>query len=132
MPLPHHHRHRRGRRELPARPGTAAACLGLRGAPFRVGEAFLASPAPEVHACLILDIHLPGMSAFELVDRLRAYAPPRPAIFITAQDEHRTRERAFGIAESAYLRKPFTGAALLEAVRLLLRRNGASLDSPGA
>lgn len=105
---------------------------GFEAHPFASAEDFLASAAPESHACLILDVHLPGMSAFELVERLRAAAPPRPAVFITAQDERSARERASRMAGSAYLRKPFAGAALLEAVRSLLRRSGAAAGSPGS
>src|SRR5438874_286146 len=98
---------------------------GFEAHPFASGEEFLASAAPESHACLILDIHLPGMSGWDLVDRLTASAPPRPVIFITAQHQERVREQASRIAGSVYLRKPFVGAVLLEAVRSLLKERGA-------
>jgi len=62
------------------------------------------------------------MSGFELVDRLSAAAPSRPVIFITAQDEESLRERASLIPNTAYLRKPFVGGVLLEAVRSLLNQ----------
>jgi FixJ family two-component response regulator len=105
---------------------------GFEAHPFASAEDFLASAAPEAHACLILDLHLPGMSGFELLDHLSACAPARPTIFITAQDEAGVRERASWMAESVYLRKPFAGATLLEAVRSLLRRSDSSAGSPGA
>jgi len=98
---------------------------------FASAEEFLGSAAPESYACLILDLHLPGMSGFELFDHLTASAPPRPLIFITAQNQDSLRERASRIPNSAYLRKPFPGAALLEAVRSLLERGGSCADSPG-
>jgi FixJ family two-component response regulator len=53
----------------------------------------------ESHACLILDIQLPGMSGFELFDHLIASGRPRPAVFITAQDEDRVRKQASWIPE---------------------------------
>jgi FixJ family two-component response regulator len=105
---------------------------GFEAHPFASAEDFLASAAPESHACLILDLHLPGMSGFDLLDHLRACAPPRPTIFITAQAEEGVRERASWMAESVYLRKLLAGAVLLEAVRWLLRRSGSSAGSPGA
>jgi DNA-binding response OmpR family regulator len=125
-------------REISTCLGEYNACLGQPWRTVRCTgrcrstQTFLAGTAPEAHACLILDVHLPGMSTFELLDRLRASAPPRPAVFITAQDEPRSRQRAARMAESAYLRKPFAGAALLEALRSLLGRSGASAGSPGA
>ena len=62
---------------------------------------------------------------------LTASAPLRPVIFITAQNQDSLRERASRIPNSAYLRKPFPGAALLEAVRSLLERGGFGAGSPG-
>jgi CheY-like chemotaxis protein len=59
---------------------------------FASAEEFLGSALPESHACLILDIRLPGMSGFELSDHLAASGRPRPAIFITAQDEDSARQ----------------------------------------
>src|SRR5262249_11589957 len=98
---------------------------------FASAEEFLGTAAPESHGCLTLDINLPGMSGFELFDHLTASAPPRPVIFITAQNQDSLRERAARIPNSAYLRKPFPGAALLEAVRSLLEGGGFGADSPG-
>lgn len=98
---------------------------------FASAEEFLGSAVPESYVCLILDIRLPGMSGFELFDHLTASAHPRPAIFITAQDEDSARQQASRIPNSVYLRKPVVGAVLLEAVRSLLSRNSSGAESPG-
>jgi FixJ family two-component response regulator len=95
---------------------------GLEAHTFASAEEFLRSAARESYACLILDIRLPGISGFELFDRFTASAQPRPAIFITAQDEDSVRQRASRIPNSVYLRKPVVGAVLLEAIRSLLSR----------
>ncbi len=95
---------------------------GFEAHTFASAEEFLGNAVPESHACLILDIRLPGMSGFELFDHLTASAQPRPAIFITAQDEDSVRQRASRIPNSVYLRKPVVGAVLLEAIRSLLSR----------
>ena len=84
----------------------------------------------ESHACLILDIRLPGMSGFELFDHLIASGQPRPAIFITAQDEDRVRQQASRIPNSVYLRKPVVGAVLREAVRSLLSCSSSGAGGP--
>ena len=91
---------------------------------FASAEEFLESTAPESHACLILDINLPGMSGVDLFDHFSTVASPRPVIFITARDANSLRERALRFPDSVYLRKPFVGAVLLDALRSLLRRNG--------
>jgi len=98
---------------------------GFEAHTFASAEEFLGSAAPQSHACLILDIRLPGMSGFELFDHLTASAGPRPAIFITAQDEDRVRQHASRIPNSVYLRKPVVGAGLLEAIRSLLSRSNS-------
>ena len=94
---------------------------GLEAHTFASAEEFLESAVPESHACLILDLNLPGMSGFELVDHLSASAPLPPMIFITAQDDDSLRERASTIPNTFYLRKPFVGAVLLETMRSLLK-----------
>jgi FixJ family two-component response regulator len=104
---------------------------GFEVSTFACAEEFLGSAVPESHACLILDIRLPRMSGFELFDHLTASGRPRPAIFITAQDEDSARQQASRIPNSVYLRKPVVGAVLLEAVRSLLSRSSSGTESPG-
>ena len=93
---------------------------------FLSAEAFLASDALESHACLILDIHLPGISGFELFDRLSAIHVRPPVIFITATDEKTVRDRASRISGNVCLGKPLVGAALLQAVHAQLRQRRSS------
>jgi FixJ family two-component response regulator len=103
---------------------------GFEAYTFASAEEFLKSAVPESHACLILDIGLPGMSGFELVDHLSASAPPPPVIFITAQDEDSLWKRTSRIPNTVYLRKPFIGAVLLEAVRSRLKQSRPNERSP--
>ena len=101
---------------------------GFETQAFASAEEFLRSPAPESHGCLILDLQLPGMSGFELFEHLTASGQHRPAVFITAQDADSLRERASRIPDSIYLRKPFVGAELLEALRSMLRPGGSHAE----
>ena len=89
---------------------------------FGSAEEFLADHRPESPACLILDIHLPGMSGFELFDRLSADDPQLPVIFVSAEDRESIRDQACRNPDSVFLQKPLIGAVLLEAVRGQLRR----------
>lgn len=96
---------------------------------FASAEEFLGSALPELYACLILDIRLPGKSGLDLSDDLTASGQPRPAIFVTAQDEDNVRQQASRIPNSVYLRKPVVGAVLLEAIRSLLNGSSSGAES---
>jgi FixJ family two-component response regulator len=89
---------------------------------FGSAEEFLANHTAQSHACLILDVHLPGMSGFELFDRLSAFDPWLPVIFVTADSREGIRHQAYPISDAICLQKPFAGAVLLEAVRAQLGR----------
>ena len=67
-------------------------------------------------ACLVLDIHLPGMSGFELAEYLAVSGVPIPIVFITALDDVSTCERANRAGAVGYLRKPFDQGTLIEAI----------------
>jgi FixJ family two-component response regulator len=75
---------------------------------FSTAEAFVASGAASRAACLVVDIHLPGMSGFELHERLRATGRCLPTVFVTG---HATN----GMHNC--LIKPFPAETLLQAVR---------------
>lgn len=97
---------------------------GYQTALFASAEAFLDSTEMDLVACLILDIHLPGLSGLELRRRLTASGRDSPVIFITAQDDDSARDEARQLECIAYFRKPFEGAALLEAIgRALSEQN---------
>ena len=76
-------------------------------------------PSPD---CLVLDVHLRGLSGFELQDRLRASGHSIPTVFVTAHDDEATRERAVRAGASEYLRKPFEDHALIEAIHQVVGR----------
>ena len=84
---------------------------------FSSAEALLATEEAFGAGCLVFDIHLPGISGFELRRRLVASGCASPVIFITAQDDEVSREEARQLKCIAYLRKPFEGAALLDAIQ---------------
>jgi FixJ family two-component response regulator len=96
---------------------------GFSVATFASAEEFLASDSARGTACLVLDVHLGGMSGFDLQQQLATAGRLIPTIFITAHDDSVTRERArSGVA---YLRKPFREEALVAAIRKALELRGA-------
>jgi len=90
---------------------------GFHALVFASAEALLQSSAADSAACLVLDIHLPGLSGFELRRELaRLGAGQPPVIFITGQDEPSARDQAEALRAAAYLPKPFAGRTLVDAV----------------
>jgi FixJ family two-component response regulator len=90
-------------------------------ASFGSGEEFLALFAGRFPACVILDVHMPGLSGLDVQARLRVMGASIPAIFITASDD-KALDRAVLQADGlALLRKPFSRKALLGAVSAALR-----------
>lgn len=90
---------------------------------FPSAEAFLGDPRRREVDFLVLDVQLGVTSGLELQRRL-ADAPPVPPIaFITAHDDPESREQAQRARCVAYLRKPFPGRQLAEAIH-------RSLDTP--
>jgi len=80
-------------------------------------EAFLQDRPRVIVDCMILDIHLGSMSGFELQKQLAAAGELPPIIFITADEEPDTSERARQAGCIACFRKPFLGRKLLETIR---------------
>jgi len=89
---------------------------------FASAEEFLDSADSREADCLVLDVHLPGMTGIELHRHLLALNRTVPALFITA---HSSDDRARADARSewtvAYLTKPFSEEELLDAVHAALK-----------
>lgn len=83
---------------------------------FRSAEEFLEGGARERAACLVLDIHLGGMSGLELRKRLAAEGSQLPVLFITAHDDKWCREATRLTGSLGILHKPFDGHGFLDAV----------------
>jgi FixJ family two-component response regulator len=96
--------------------------LGFTVKTFPSGEDLLASTCLGHIHCLVLDVHLGGLSGFELQERLSEVPVPIPIIFITAHDDPPTRERARRAGAVEYLRKPFDEHALIGAIDKALGR----------
>jgi FixJ family two-component response regulator len=95
---------------------------GFTPVPFASAEAALEAGAAETADGLVLDIHLPGISGFELYRRLARFGKATPVIFITARDVPAARDEAERLGGTgSYLPKPFSGHDLIEAVTRALR-----------
>lgn len=99
--------------------------LGRRVRDFESAEAFLASDAVAESACVVTDIHMPGLSGIALKQRLVASGVDAPVIMITGRGEPALRSRAFASGAVCVLEKPFSPDALNDCiVRALAARAG--------
>jgi len=85
---------------------------------FESAEDLLHQSLKDSPACLVLDIHLPGMSGFDLQKQLLESRTLIPVIFITGRDKPRMEDEAVKLGGIAYLRKPFEEQCLLDAIEL--------------
>jgi FixJ family two-component response regulator len=83
---------------------------------FPSAEAFLDLRAAADADCLLIDIHLGGMSGIELRLHLMASGCRLPVIFMTAFDDEATRTQAHSAGCVAFLHKPFVANLLIGAI----------------
>ena len=80
---------------------------GFEPALFDSAETFIASPPQRAFFCLIVDVHLTGMSGIDLQDRLRGQGSDVPVIMTTGDRRETIRARAERAGCTAFLWKPF-------------------------
>jgi len=97
--------------------------FGFAARAFSSAEEFLSSDCVDETRCLILDIAMPGMSGPELHEELKRRRQEIPIIFITAQSGETIRARVLKQGAAGFLLKPFSDAALLDAVNMALHAN---------
>jgi FixJ family two-component response regulator len=90
---------------------------------FSSAEEFLASDDLSRTGCLILDIAMPGMTGPELHQELKNRRQEIPIVFITGYGDESIRPRVLKQGAAECLFKPFSEAALLEALNTALRVN---------
>lgn len=93
--------------------------LGLRARVYTSPRGLLDEDRDGDADFLLLDVQLPGMSGFDLHDRLVASGRGAPVVFITANLDERTRARAARV-DAACLEKPFDDQDLLTAIERVL------------
>ena len=87
---------------------------------FTSAQQFLRSNRLSEVDCLIADVRMPGMTGLQLQRELAATGSRIPIVFITAHGDDRARARALRAGAVAFLHKPFSEQALLDAVQAAL------------
>jgi FixJ family two-component response regulator len=94
--------------------------FGFAAEAFSSAEAFLASDVVARTSCLILDVAMPGMSGPDLQRELASRRWNIPIVFITASGDKAIRTRVLADGAVECLFKPFSEAALMDALNAAL------------
>ena len=100
--------------------------VGLRVETFASAQEFLQSTRPDVAACLILDVRMPGLSGLDLQRELAEANIHIPIIFITGHGDIPMSVRAMKAGAVEFLTKPFRDQDLLDAIQQALERDRRS------
>src|SRR5262245_36465500 len=74
---------------------------GLQAESYASGREFLDAAAGRAPDCVVLDLHMAGMSGLQLLRRLQASPQHPPIVVITAHDEPETREQCLAAGAAA-------------------------------
>jgi FixJ family two-component response regulator len=103
---------------------------GFRPKLFQSAETFFASGNNDDEAvCLLLDVHLNGVSGIDVKRRLMRSGARLPVIFITAKDNAATRRLIEEVGCVAYLPKPFSAKSLVEAIAMADQHDPTAVSS---
>ncbi|WP_064575023.1 heavy metal response regulator transcription factor [Cupriavidus gilardii] len=81
----------------------------------------------EPYDLIVLDVMLPDVDGWRIVQTLRAAGNRVPVLFLTARDSVADRVKGLELGADDYLVKPFAFAELLARVRTLLRRGATQV-----
>jgi FixJ family two-component response regulator len=97
--------------------------VGLSVETFASAHEFLERERPDVAACLILDVRMPGLSGLDLQRDLTEANIHIPIIFITGHGDIPMSVRAMKAGAVEFLTKPFRDQDLLDAIQQALERD---------
>jgi RNA polymerase sigma factor (sigma-70 family) len=106
--------------------GSLIRSAGLKVESFDSAHRFLADPRSQTvdaPSCLVLDLHLPGLSGLELQERMVDLNIEIPIIFITGRGDIPTTVRAMKAGAVEFLTKPFSDHHLLDAISQAIERD---------
>jgi len=82
----------------------------------------------EPYDLVILDVMLPGIDGWQVLQAIRKRGLQMPVLFLTARDQVEDRIKGLELGADDYLVKPFSFAELLARVRTILRRGRSGTE----
>ena len=106
---------------------------GYRVSTASSGNEALESAVRERPALIVLDLMLPGITGYEVLERLREGDATRDiaVLMLTARREEQDRIQGLSLGADDYLTKPFSPQELVLRVGAILRRVGAAASASG-
>ncbi len=101
--------------------------VGLHVEAFSTAREFLRQKEPEVPACLVLDVRLPGLSGMELQKEMASANCRIPIIFITGHGDVPMSVRAMKAGAVDFITKPFRDQDLLDAIQHAINQDTEAL-----
>jgi FixJ family two-component response regulator len=92
------------------------SAFGFCAETYESATAFLDAAATSEATCIVADIQLADISGVELARQLAADGIRHPIIFVSALDDEMIEAKAMAAGAAAYLKKPFPGQLLIEAI----------------
>jgi two-component system phosphate regulon response regulator PhoB len=110
------------------------AKAGYRVSTASTGPDALEAARREHPALIVLDLMLPGLSGYDVLEQLRTGDASRdvPVLMLTARREEEDRIRGLSLGADDYLTKPFSPQELVLRVGAILRRTRAAPTASGA
>lgn len=88
------------------------------------GKAGLTCAKSGLYDAIILDVMLPGMSGYDVVNKMRHAGVSTPVLMLTARISTEDKVRGLDSGADDYMTKPFEAPELLARLRALTRRRG--------
>jgi FixJ family two-component response regulator len=89
---------------------------------FSSGEEFLRSLEQHQPACIVLDLHMPEVSGFDVQMQITHSHASIPVVILTGHDTPEARERALKGGAACYLCKPIDDETLLAGINAAIAR----------
>ena len=99
---------------------------GIRCQAFPNARSFLKSWTPDSPGCLVLDLHMPGMSGLDLQQYLNEHGVRMPVIFLSGRADVANAVRAVKGGAIDFIEKPFDYKRVVELIEDCLRRDAAT------
>ena len=100
--------------------------FGLSVRTYASAKEYLLSNPAQPCGCMLLDLHMPGMSGLELMDVLRARGSKLPIIAITGRGDAGLKERVLRAGALTLLDKPVADETLLSSLSRALSRGATA------
>ena len=101
-------------------------CVGFAVRDFASGRDFLQQFEPTTGLCIILDLHMPDISGFQVLDALQTRGSTVPIIVFSGRSDHTTQEFGHRSDVIAVVGKPLDADRMIDLIQTLLNAKAAA------